>query len=121
MAVNQEPQVFLFLSELVGRKVLDPEGQPLGTLLDLTGGIGEIYPPVTGVLVMLEYSKRPVFIPWSQVSESNGTLTVRQAGGEEFGPAENRAGEPYLCETLLDKQVVDTDGAKVRRDRKSVV
>lgn len=115
MAVNQEPQVFLFLSELVGRKVLDPAGEPLGTLLDLSGGIAEIYPPVTGVLVMLEHSKRPVFIPWSQVSESNGILTIESAGGQEFGPAENRAGEPYLCETLLDKQVVDTDGAKVRR------
>ena len=58
MSVNYEPQVFLFLSELLGRKIVDSEGRPIGKVLDLTGNIAEIYPPVTDILVRLEKDKR---------------------------------------------------------------
>ncbi len=64
MAVNQEPQVFLFLSELLGRKIVDSEGRPIGKVLDLTGNIGEIYPPVTDILLRSEKDRKIVLFPW---------------------------------------------------------
>ena len=40
MVVDHEPQVFLFLSELLGKKIVDSEGRPIARVLDLTGNIG---------------------------------------------------------------------------------
>jgi magnesium transporter len=54
MVVDHEPQVFLFLSELLGKKIVDSEGRSIGRVLDLTGNIGGMYPPVTDILVRLE-------------------------------------------------------------------
>jgi len=115
MPLHAEPKVFLFLSEILGQKVFDADGQTLGVILDLTGSIGEIYPPVTGVLVMLSYPKRLAFIPWQRLTDQHGMLVVAQPVGEDFPTPEPRPGEPFLTETLLDKQVVGANGTKIRR------
>ncbi|MEK7244313.1 MAG: hypothetical protein AAB112_09170, partial [Thermodesulfobacteriota bacterium] len=73
MVVDHEPQVFLFLSELLGEKIVDPEGRPIGRVLDLTGNIGGMYPPVTDILVRLEKNRRTVMLPWQRITAVNGT------------------------------------------------
>ena len=115
VAVNHEPQVFLFLSELLGRKIFDSEGRPIGRVLDLVGNIGEIYPPVTDILLCLEKDKKNVLFPWKRIVAVNGTLTAHPLRPEDFREPVLRPGELLLKDTLLDKQVVDTDGAKIRR------
>jgi magnesium transporter len=115
MAVDHEPQVFLFLSELLGGKIVDSEGRAIGRVLDLTGNIGGMYPPVTDILVRLEKDRRTVMLPWQCISAVNGTLTAQPLAPEDFREPVLRSGELLLKETLLDKQVVDTDGAKIRR------
>jgi magnesium transporter len=99
--VDHEPQVFLFLSELLGKKIVDSEGRSIGRVLDLTGNIGGMYPPVTDILVRLEEDRRTVMLPWQTITD--------------FREPAPRSGDLFLKETLLDKQVVDTDGAKIRR------
>ncbi|MEK7375064.1 MAG: CBS domain-containing protein [Thermodesulfobacteriota bacterium] len=115
MAVNYEPQVFLFLSEILGIKIVDSEGRAIGKVLDLTGNIAEIYPPVLDILVRLEKDKKIVLLPWRRVAEVNGTLIFHTPQPEDFREPAPRSGELFLKDTLLDKQVVDTDGAKIRR------
>jgi magnesium transporter len=115
MAMNPEPQVFLFLSEILGRKILDSEGRPLGRILDVTGNIAEMYPPVTEVLVRLEKDGRTVLIPWRRLTEIDAAWVADPLKSEEFREPVPRPGELFLKDTLLDKQVVDTDGAKIRR------
>lgn len=115
MTVNQEPQVFLYLSEILGKKIVDPEGRRIGKVLDLTVNIGEIYPPVTDLLLKSEKERRPVLLSWSRVASINGALVTHPLRPEDFRMPEPRSGEQFLRETLLDKQVVDTDGAKIRR------
>jgi CBS domain-containing protein/sporulation protein YlmC with PRC-barrel domain len=115
MAINQEPQVFLFLSELLGRRVVDPQGRPVGKVLDLMGNIGEIYPPVTDILLRLAADGKILLFPWRRLAEVNGELVTHPIGPDDFRAPELRTGELFLKETLLDKQVVDTDGAKIRR------
>ena len=115
MAVNTEPQVFLFLSELLGRIIIDSGGRPVGKILDLTGNIGEIYPPVTDILLRLRKNRKIVLIPWRKTAEVNGTLVAHSLQPEDFREPVLRPGELLLKDTLLDKQVVDTDGAKIRR------
>ena len=115
VAVNPEPQVFLFLSELLGRKIVDSEGRPIGRVLDLTGNIGEIYPPVIDILLRLKGNKKNVLFPWRRIAAVNGTLVAHPLRPEDFREPVLRPGELLLKDTLLDKQVVDTDGAKIRR------
>jgi magnesium transporter len=115
MAVNQEPQVFLNLSELLGRKITDSEGRPLGKILDLTGNIGEPYPPVTEILLRSAADGKMVLFPWRRLLEVNDRLVAHPLQPGDFRDPVLRQGELLLKETLLDKQVVDTDGAKIRR------
>ena len=115
MAAGHEPQVFLYLSELLGKRIVDSEGRPVGTVLDLTGNIGGMYPPVIDVVVRLKEGRRTVMIPWQAIAVFHGTLTARPLRPEDFREPAFRSGELLLKETLLDKQVVDTDGAKIRR------
>jgi magnesium transporter len=115
MAANQDPQVFLFLSDLLGRTIVDSRGTPLGRILDLAGNAGEIYPPVTGVLLRLAADGRTVLIPWPCLMEVNGGWVAASLRPDEIREPLLRPGELLLKEMLLDKQVVDTDGAKIRR------
>ncbi len=115
MAANHEPQVFLFLSELLGRKVVDDEGRPIGKVLDLTGNIGEIYPPVTEILLRRTGERKKVLFPWKRITAIDEALTAHPLGPDDFREPVLATGELLLKDTLLDKQVVDTDGAKIRR------
>lgn len=114
MTVNQEPQVFLYFSELLGRKISDSEGRPVGKILDLTGNIGEMYPPVTEILLRSS-DGRIVLLPWQHLAEVNGKLIAHPVKKGDFRAPVLRPGELLLKDTLLDRQVVDTDGAKIRR------
>ena len=115
MSVNPEPQVFMFLSELLGKKVVDGDGRPIGRVLDLTANIGEMYPPVMDILLRLTENKKIVLVPWRKIAAVNGTLMAHLVRPDDFREPTPRSGELLLKDTLLDKQVVDTDGAKIRR------
>ena len=41
----------LYLSQAIGRPVLDANGEPLGKVDDLIVAVGDRYPPVTGLVV----------------------------------------------------------------------
>ena len=115
MAGGQEPQSFLFLSAILGSRIVDSEGHAVGRVLDLRGNIQESYPPVTHVLVRLEKDKKVVQLPWRKLELKNGTLIVHSLQQEDVREPSLAAGELFLKDALLDKQVVDTDGAKIRR------
>jgi sporulation protein YlmC with PRC-barrel domain len=50
MAINREPQVFLFLSKILGRNIIGATGEALGRVYDLTAEFVEPYPIVTGII-----------------------------------------------------------------------
>src|SRR6188472_3208519 len=56
----------LYLSQAIGRPVLDANGEPLGKVDDLIVAVGDRYPPVTGLVVVTD--RRRIFLPWSQVA-----------------------------------------------------
>ncbi len=115
MAIHDEPQVFLFLSEILGRKLVDPEGGVIGKVIDLAGNIGEVYPAVTDLLLRREEDQRIVLFPWRKVEIAGATLVAHTPREEDFREPVLDSGELFLKDALLDKQVVDTDGAKIRR------
>ena len=104
----------LYLSQAIGRPVLDANGEPLGKVDDLIVAVGDRYPPVTGLVVATD--RRRIFLPWSQVArfDASGRAAVdRQDRHHEVPGA--RPNEIQLRADLLDKQIVDIDGRKVVR------
>jgi len=110
-----DPQVFLFLSQILGKWVLNRQNKKIGKVMDLAVGLVEPYPIVTEVLLSPGASGAHYCVPWSKVLEMDKTLRVEDFSPQECRKPESREGEIFLKDTLLDKQVVDTNGAKVRR------
>ncbi len=103
----------LYLSQAIGRPVLDGNGESIGRVADLIVAVGDRYPPVTGLVV--ETDRRRIFLPWSSVDHLDlagaqlTTLTV------DLAKFRQRPNEILLRADLLDKQIVDIDGRKVVR------
>ena len=103
----------LYLSQAIGRPVLDAAGEPLGRVDDLIVALGDRYPPVTGLV--LRTDRRRIFLPWTSVASfdaTGGRLATATIDITEF---KQRANEIQLRADLLDKQIVDIDGRKVVR------
>jgi CBS domain-containing protein/sporulation protein YlmC with PRC-barrel domain len=115
MAINHEPQVFLFLSRILGKKIVGAKGKVLGRVYDLTAEFVEPYPVVTGLVFSPTLKKRFVILPWKYVTDLDKEISVAINAVSELSALGLQQGELLLREDLLDKQVVDTDGAKIRR------
>ena len=115
MAINREPQVFLFLSKILGRSIIGATGETLGRVYDLTAEFVEPYPIVTGIILRSAQKKNPVVLPWKDVVDMDQTISVSVSSIQDLSMLHLREGEVLLKDALLDKQVVDTDGAKIRR------
>jgi len=103
----------LFLSQAIGRPVLDGNGEAIGKVADLIVAVGDRYPPVTGLVVATD--RRLIFLPWSSVAafdHAGAKLATTQVDLAKF---QQRANEIRLREDLMDKQIVDIDGRKVVR------
>jgi len=104
---NQE----LFISEVLGHKVYDSEGQKVGKLQDLLAVWISGHPQVTG----LKLESRDMVLPLQLVAKFDAEA-IRL--NRIFDPALLRpagADEIYVSRWLLDKQIVDIRGAKVER------
>ena len=103
----------LYLSQALGRPVLDRHGESIGKVADLIVAIEGRYPPVTGLVVST--GRRRIFLPWSDVASfgrDGATLSAHRIDIERFV---QRPNELLLAADLQDKQIVDIDGRKVVR------
>ena len=103
----------LYLSQAIGRPVLDANGEPLGKVDDLIVAVGDRYPPVTGLVVVTD--RRRIFLPWSQVARFDASGARLSGATIDITRFEQRPDEIGLRADLLDKQIVDIDGRKVVR------
>ena len=104
----------LFLSQIIGRPVLDRHGEPFGKVRDLIVALGETYPPVTGVVVRVA-SGRDIFLPWSDVEELDAAGARLLSSSINIATFRQRPNEIRLWLDLLDKQIVDVEGRKIVR------
>jgi magnesium transporter len=103
----------LYLSQAIGRQVLDRDGDPMGKVADLIVAVGDRYPPVTGLVV--ETDRRRIFIPWTSVASFDVTGAKLSTDQLDITRFQQRPNEITLRQDLLDKQIVDIDGRKVVR------
>jgi magnesium transporter len=103
----------LYLSQAIGRPVLDATGEAMGKVDDLIVAIGDRYPPVTGLVVATD--RRRIFLPWSHVASFDASGARLSTGTIDITRFQQRPNEIQLRSDLLDKQIVDIDGRKVVR------
>lgn len=115
MAPLSNPQVFLFLSQILGKRIVDASGRNWGRVLDLIVSVGDLYPLVTGISYCAEGKKSASRLPWDRVREIGDQIGIDSSNPEDQGQAILKEGELFLKDSLLDKQIVDTHGAKVLR------
>jgi CBS domain-containing protein/sporulation protein YlmC with PRC-barrel domain len=116
VAINAEPQVFLFLSEILGQPIIGPEGRSMGKIMDLVATLAEPYPIVTDALLSPEEGQKTVvFYRFPGIEEGQRPFKAHSVCPDDFRAPSLRDNELLLKDALLDKQIVDTHGAKVLR------
>ncbi len=109
-----------YLSEIIGKPVRDPHGQPVGLVGDLVVRLGESFPPVTGLTLKLGAAGRGVgplatFLDWRQVSSVSPSGLGLSSARLDLQRFRRRSGELLLDADLMDQQVIDLDGRKLVR------
>jgi CBS domain-containing protein len=104
----------LHLSLIVGGELRDRSGAKLGRVDDLIVRLGDDeYPPVTGLLATV--AGRQVFVPADGVEEiDHGRATLRGVR-LDLQPFQRRAQEVLLKKDVLDRQLINVDGARLVR------
>ena len=112
-SVASSPQI-LHLSLIAGGELRDRAGARLGRVDDLIVRLGEgEYPPVTGLLATV--AGRQVFVPADEVEEiEHGRAAVRSVR-LDLQPFRRRAQEVLLKKDVLDRQLINVEGARLVR------
>ena len=111
-AVATQPTV-LHLSLIAGGVLRDRNGERAGRVDDLIVRLGEDYPPVTGVLASV--AGRPVFVPAAEVGEITHGRVDLVSDKLDLQRFERRFGEVLLRKDVLDRQLINVDGARLVR------
>ncbi len=104
-----------FLSEILGHTITDYDGRYIGKLEDLIARepADAIHPIVDGVVI--KGKNKLIIVPYSVVMAlfaPSIPLKCRADELPQYEPAEN---DIFLSRDVLDKQIIDTDGARVVR------
>ena len=103
----------VFVADVLGKAVLDPLGEEIGLLRDIAVEGGTPFPRAAGLI--LEKKKKMWFLPWSDLSIFNRRIISsrkRESELAEFHPSPDML---LIGKDILDKQIVDINGAKVVR------
>jgi len=106
---------FLYLSELLGLPVRGAEGERLGTLVDLLADAAGAYPRVAALRVRIGRRGEVRRAEWVDVAAWDARSLRLRRGAEALGPLQLHTSEIPLAQDVLDRQIVDTDDAKVER------
>lgn len=102
-----------FLSELRGQPVFTADGERVGSLGDVLVSPDLPYPPVDSVAVKTRHGTRVV--RWDGVAAVAPSGTSLRPGAERAFDEHPDPGLVWLGRDVLDKQIVDTSGAKLVR------
>lgn len=104
----------LYLSQVLGRPIVDLEGERVATLNDVIVRLGEDdHPPVAGFVA--RYRRRNFFLPRWRFSHFDEQGVRLNSDILDLRPFTRRDGEVLLARDVLDKQLIDAAGKRVVR------
>ncbi len=110
-----------YLSQLLGKRVLDSVGQPLGVIADLAITIDEQFggdfPPVT--LVLVRAGGVLLRLRWELIADLNsngrGSACLLDSPRAHLTVGAEKGGEFFLRRDVLDKQIIDMSSNRLVR------
>jgi CBS domain-containing protein/sporulation protein YlmC with PRC-barrel domain len=104
----------IYLSSVIGRSVINSNGAQIGILRDLIMIPGEVFPEVSHIVIKARKGIKSLI--WGEISLFNhvviSTGNTKPQSLAAYLPTD---GDILVKRDLLDKQIVDVDGAKVVR------
>ena len=105
----------LYLSQMMGKPVVDATGEKIGTISDLAISTGEVFPRITS-LAFQGPGKVPFMISWRKYVEEFDEDGIRlSVPAHDIRFSYLQPEEILLARDLLNRQIVDTQGMKVVR------
>ncbi|MDT8901940.1 magnesium transporter [Anaeroselena agilis] len=108
-----QPFTEVFVSELIDKLVIDKVGNRVGRVGDVLIKPEAGFPKVCGVEV--KRRRETVVVSDDHVAMLNKQIVSLNIVREDVSHGDLTGDELYLCRDLLDRQIVDTDGARVVR------
>jgi magnesium transporter len=103
----------IFVSEVHKQPVLDQTGEEIGRLKDIIVITGEPFPAVSALVVSA--GKHQFVLSWDSVNLFNKRVISANVLARNLGPASVAPTDILIYRDLLDKQIVDINGAKLVR------
>ena len=103
----------IFVSEIINKPVLDQKGEEIGRLKDIVIGPGEPFPAVSALVVA--GGSITCIIPWDIVNLFNRRVISINVISSQLAPASVVPSDILIGRDMLDKQIVDINGAKLVR------
>jgi len=113
--MNQGLRDFYYFSHFLNQKIYVPSGKKVGKVVDLAVERTEPYPRLIGFLVRARGREEKLFLPWEKIAFIESRMTAEQDGGLLPKLSLSEKDHIFLREEVMDKQIVDTYGAKVVR------
>ena len=105
----------LYLSQMMGKPVVDANGEKIGTISDLAISTGEVFPRITSLAVQGP-GKVPFMISWRKYVDEFDEDGIRlSVESHDIRFSYLQPDEVLLARDLLNRQIVDTQGLKVVR------
>ncbi|RRF88822.1 MAG: CBS domain-containing protein [Coriobacteriaceae bacterium] len=105
----------IYLSQMLGKPVVDLDGERIGKVNDLGIATGEVFPRVTA-LAIEGPGKTPLMISWRKYVDSFDDDEVRlKVVATDIRFSYLQPDEVLIARDLLNKQIVDTRGMRVVR------
>jgi CBS domain-containing protein len=102
-----------FLSEIIKKTVIDSQGKKIGKFKDFIASVSVTYPIVEAIIVRTS-DKKDINIPWEDVDSINKVIKLK-IKLEDIKEYKFKNRDIKLTEEVLDKQVVDLEGKKIKR------
>jgi magnesium transporter len=103
----------IFVSDVYKKPVLDRTGEEIGKLADIVIITGEPFPAVSALVVTS--GKASYVLPWDTVNLFNRRVISVVLSIKDITASSPAETDILICRDLLDKQIVDINGAKLVR------
>ncbi len=103
----------VFSSDIIRKPVLDPKGEEIGRVKDLVIVKGDPMPIVA--MLIIEKKKKLLGLPWADLNIFNKKIISPRIFKDSLKPYEFNEEDLLVVRDILDKQIVDANGAKVVR------
>ena len=105
----------LYLSQMLGKPVVDSTGEKIGTVSDLAISTGEVFPRITS-LAFQGPGRVPFMVSWRKyVDEFDDDGIKLKMESHDVRFSYLQPDEVLLARDLMNRQIVDTQGLKVVR------